>query len=156
MDTIFTPHRVCASGVKQLVLSVVRPSVVCHKKIFLTGNLESTMTSKWENNDDIRRILAYVYLVEHETVSFSAFSFFLIISVVHHFIYYGNGHAYSLLGRNIRIRIRGGNARYVIRRTVSQRLRVKVQPCNRGKATASHQPVTSVSLAIQPSACLYR
>ena len=80
VETIITPHRVCASGVKQLVLSVVRPSVrpsvVCHKKIFLTGNLESTMTSKWENNDEIRRILAYVYLVEHKTVSFSAFSTF--------------------------------------------------------------------------------
>ena len=51
---------------------------------------------------------------------------------------------------------RGPHPLPIIRRTVSRRLRVKVQPCNRGKATASHQPVTSVSLAIQPSsACLY-
>ena len=78
---IFTPRRVCASGVKQLVLSVVhRPSVVCHKKFFITGDLESIMTSKRENNDKIRRILAYAYLVEHEAVLFSTFSTFLSVS----------------------------------------------------------------------------
>ena len=72
-----------ASVVKRLVVSVVRPSVrpsvVCHKKkrkIFITGDLESITTSKRENNDEIRRILAYVYLVELKAVSFSAFSTF--------------------------------------------------------------------------------
>ena len=141
---------VCASGVKQLVLSV-RPSV-CPKKIFMTGDLEFTMTSKRENNDDIRRILAHVYLVEHETVSFPLF---LIISVVHHFIYYGNGHAYSLLGRDIRIRIRGGNARYVIRRTVSRRLRGNMQQ-RQGNSQSSTRNFCQ-SHHIQPSsACLYR
>ena len=65
-----TPRRVCASRVKQLVLSVV---VICHKKL---GDSESITTSKWEDNDEIRRILAYVYLVEHKAVSFSASSTF--------------------------------------------------------------------------------
>ena len=46
------------------------------KKIFITGDLESITTSKRENNDEIRRILAYVYLVELKAVSFSAFSTF--------------------------------------------------------------------------------
>ena len=34
------------------------------------------MTSKREDNDEIRRILAYVYLVKHKAVSFSASSTF--------------------------------------------------------------------------------
>ena len=42
----------------------------------MTGDLESIMTSKRENNDKIHRILAYAYLVEHEVVLFSAFSTF--------------------------------------------------------------------------------
>ena len=51
--------------------SSVRPSsVVCNKKIFITGDLESIMTSKWDKS---RRILAYAYLVEHEVVLFSTF-----------------------------------------------------------------------------------
>ena len=40
------------------------------------GDSESKSTSKWENNDEICRILAYVYLVEHQAVLFSAFSTF--------------------------------------------------------------------------------
>ena len=36
----------------------------------------SSKVIKWEDNDEIRRILAYVYLVEHKAVSFSAFSTF--------------------------------------------------------------------------------
>ena len=55
--------------------------------ILKSGDSASIRTSKREDNDEIRRILAYVYLVEHKAVSFSAFStFFLIISVIHHFI----------------------------------------------------------------------
>ena len=64
-----------ASGVKQLVLSVVCPSVR-HKVILKSGDSASITTSKREDNDEIRRILAYVYLVEHKAVSFSAFSTF--------------------------------------------------------------------------------
>ena len=59
-----------ASGVKQLVLSVR------HKVILKSGDSASITTSKREDNDEIRRILAYVYLVEHKAVSFSAFSTF--------------------------------------------------------------------------------
>ena len=77
------PARVCASGVKQTVLSVV---VVCHKNIFMTADLEAKTISKQEVDDEICHILACVYLVKHRAVSFSAFStFFLIISAVHHF-----------------------------------------------------------------------
>ena len=64
-----------ASGVKQLFLSVVRPSVR-HKVILKSGDSASITTSKREDNDEIRRILAYVYLVELKAVSFSAFSTF--------------------------------------------------------------------------------
>ena len=71
---IITPRRVCASGVKQLVVSVVRPSVM--QVILKSGDSASIRTSKREDNDEIRRILAYVYLVEHKAVSFSAFSTF--------------------------------------------------------------------------------
>ena len=59
------------------------PSSVIKK--IITGDLESIMTSKWENNDEICRILAYVYLVEHETVLFSTLSVsstFLIITAM--------------------------------------------------------------------------
>ena len=75
---IFTPRRVCASGVKQLVVSVVRPSVRLSvmQVILKSGDSASIRTSKREDNDEIRRILAYVYLVEHKAVSFSAFSTF--------------------------------------------------------------------------------
>ena len=79
---IITPRRVCASGVKQSVLSVVVVVVVvCHKKFSLMGDLEAKTISKQEDKDEIRRILAYVYLIEHKAVLFSIF-FFLI---VHHF-----------------------------------------------------------------------
>ena len=64
-----------ASGVKQLVLSVVCP-FVRHKVILKSGDSASITTSKREDNDEIRRILAYVYLVEHKAVSFLAFSTF--------------------------------------------------------------------------------
>ena len=40
------------------------------------GDLEAKTISKQEDKDEIRRILAYVYLVEHKAVSFSAFSTF--------------------------------------------------------------------------------
>ena len=75
---IITPRRVCASGVKQLVVSVVRPSVrpSVMQVILKSGDSASIRTSKREDNDEIRRILAYVYLVEHKAVSFSAFSTF--------------------------------------------------------------------------------
>ena len=42
--------------------------------ILKSGDSASIRTSKQEDNDEIRRILAYVYLVEHKAVSFSAFS----------------------------------------------------------------------------------
>ena len=38
------------------------------------GDLEAKTISKQEDKDEIRRILAYVYLVEHKAVSFSPFS----------------------------------------------------------------------------------
>ena len=52
-----------------------RPSVR-HKVILKSGDSASITTSKREDNDEIRRILAYVYLVELKAVSFSAFSTF--------------------------------------------------------------------------------
>ena len=78
---LFTPRRVCASGVKRLAVSVVRPSVPSVRPsvmqvILKSGDSASIRTSKREDNDEIRRILAYVYLVEHKAVSFSAFSTF--------------------------------------------------------------------------------
>ena len=75
---VITPRRVCASGDKQLVLSVVRPSVrpSVMQVILKSGDSASIRTSKREDNDEIRRILAYVYLVEYKAVSFSAFSTF--------------------------------------------------------------------------------
>ena len=77
-EVFITPRRVCASGVKQLVVSVVRPSVrpSVMQVILKSGDSASIRTSKREDNDEIRRILAYVYLVEHKAVSFSAFSTF--------------------------------------------------------------------------------
>ena len=68
----------CMSGVKQSVLSVVVAVVVCRylKNIFIKGDLESITTSKREDNNEIRRILALVYLIEHKAVLFSAFSTF--------------------------------------------------------------------------------
>ena len=90
---LVTPRYICANGVKQLVLSVC-PSVR-HRKVFITGDLESTTTSKREDNDEIRRILADVYLIEYK--------YFPLFS----------GHPpHSLLGRDIRIQIRHGNARH--------------------------------------------
>ena len=69
---IITPRRVCASGVKQLVLSVV---VVGQKNwnIFIMGDLDAKTISKQEVIDEIRHILAYVYLVKHKVLLFSAF-----------------------------------------------------------------------------------
>ena len=46
-----------------------------------TGDLEAKTISKQENKDEIRRILAYVYLREHKAVLFSAFSTFFWLSV---------------------------------------------------------------------------
>ena len=63
-----------SSGVKQLVLSVVVVVVVVViKKISLMGDLEAKTISKQEDKDEIRRILAYVYLVKQKVVLFSAF-----------------------------------------------------------------------------------
>ena len=53
-------NRLCQSSVMQVILK--------------SGDSASIRTSKREDNDEIRRILAYVYLVEHKAVSFSAFS----------------------------------------------------------------------------------
>ena len=41
-----------------------------------TADLEAKIISKQEDKDEIRRILAYVYLIEHKAVLFSAFSTF--------------------------------------------------------------------------------
>ena len=77
-------------------LSSVHPS----QKI---DDLEATTISKQEVNDELRNILAYVYLLKHKEVLFFAFfHFFLIISVIHHFNM-AMGHAYSLLGWDIGI-----------------------------------------------------
>ena len=73
---IVTPRAACArAGLSNWFCPSV---VVVHKKKknFITGYSESKSTSKRENNDEIRRILAYVYLVEHKAVLFSAFSTF--------------------------------------------------------------------------------
>ena len=40
------------------------------------GDLEAKTISKQEDKDEIRHILAYVYLIEHKAVLFSAFSTF--------------------------------------------------------------------------------
>ena len=77
-DLLITPRRVCASGVKQLVLSVVVVVVVVvvikkNRKISLMGDLGAKTISKQEDKDEIRRILAYVYLVEQKVVLFLAF-----------------------------------------------------------------------------------
>ena len=46
------------------------------------GDLEAKTISKQEDKDEIRRILAYVYLIEHKAVLFSAFSTFFWLSVL--------------------------------------------------------------------------
>ena len=68
---IITPRAYAQAGLSNWFCPSVRPSVI---KVFITGDSESTMTSKREDNDKIRCILAYVYLVEHKAVLFSAFS----------------------------------------------------------------------------------
>ena len=120
---LITPRRVCASGVKQSVLSVVVFVVVCHKnkKICLMGDLEAKTISKLEDKDEIRRILAYVYLIECKAVLFSLFSDYRCRPPFK----YGNGHAHSLVGRDIRTRIHDSNP-------VFTETRLKVQPYNRG------------------------
>ena len=40
------------------------------------GDLEAKTISKQEDKDEIRRILAYVHLIEYKAVLFSAFSTF--------------------------------------------------------------------------------
>ena len=70
---------VCATGVKQSVVSVVvcrRLSSSVIQKKSKTADLEAKTISKQEDKDEIRRILAYVYLIEHKAVLFSAFSTF--------------------------------------------------------------------------------
>ena len=57
------------------------------------GDLEAKTISKQEDKDEIRRILAYVYLVKQKVFILGISTFFLIIGVIHHFIKYGNGHA---------------------------------------------------------------
>ena len=61
-------NRFCPSSL--LLLSVI-------KKNFITADLEVKTLSKQEVNDEIRNILACVYLVKHRAVSFSAFSTFV-------------------------------------------------------------------------------
>ena len=70
------PRAACArAGLSNwLCPSSVRPSVM--QVILKSGDSASIRTSKRKDNDEIRRILAYVYLVEHKAVSFSAFSTF--------------------------------------------------------------------------------
>ena len=77
LQLVVTPRRVCASGVKQSVVSVVVCRRLSYKKKLKTGDLEAKTISKQENKDEIRRILACVYLREHKAVLFSAFSTFI-------------------------------------------------------------------------------
>ena len=73
---LITPRCVCASGVKQSDVSVVvrrRLSSSVIQKISKTGDLEARTISKREDNDEIRHILAYVYLMKYKAVVFSAF-----------------------------------------------------------------------------------
>ena len=75
MEDIY-PARICASGVKQSVLSVVVCNFFFEISGFITAGLEAKTISKQEVNDEICHILACVYLVKHRVVSFSAFSTF--------------------------------------------------------------------------------
>ena len=70
--------------------------------------------SKQQYNDEMCQILAYVYLVEHYARHFPLFSDYQCRPP-----FYGNGHAYSLLGQDIRI---SGYAiaMHVIQRTVHE------------------------------------
>ena len=52
------------------------PSVIKYKKIFITRDFEVITISKWEVNDELRHILAHMYLMKHKAVLFSAFSTF--------------------------------------------------------------------------------
>ena len=65
---IFTPRAYAQAG-----LSSRR---CLSKKFFITADLEAKTISKQEVNDEIRHILACVYLVKHRAVSFSVFSTF--------------------------------------------------------------------------------
>ena len=65
---IVTPCCVCASGVKQLVLSVVVVVCRCRQKFFLTADSEAITISKREDKDEMSSTLAYMYLVEHKAV----------------------------------------------------------------------------------------
>ena len=108
-------------------------------------------------------ILAYVYLVEHKAASLSVFSTFFLITL-HHFTVMATPTAsYSLLSRDIRIRIRDSNACHS--ENGSRRLRVERLKVHTAegltKATACDKPAASVSLAVQPSSacpcpCPYR
>ena len=49
------------------------PSSSVIQKISKTGDLEAKTISKREDNDEIRHILAYVYLMKYKAVVFSAF-----------------------------------------------------------------------------------
>ena len=66
--------RAHALGVKQLVLSVRLSYNFFFEK-------QAKTVSKQQNNDEMRQILAHVYLVEHKAVLVLAFSTFFLLSV---------------------------------------------------------------------------
>ena len=69
---IFIPRKYAQAV---LSLSVCRrcPSVIKKLKIFIMAVLDAKTFSKQEVNDEIRHILAYVYLVKHKVLLFPAF-----------------------------------------------------------------------------------
>ena len=62
----------------RLLLALTSSSV--KKKIIIAGDLDAATISKQEDNEEIRRMLAYVYLIEYKAVSqhFSVSSAILI------------------------------------------------------------------------------
>ena len=117
------PVHVCASGVKQSILCV-RPSV------FITGIAESKTTFKWKENEEIRRIIANVYLVEHKAVLFLAFSTFFGLSMSSTILFN------MAMGTPTVCWVRSGYAMavYVIRRTKTESRETEgsTGPYNRG------------------------
>ena len=86
-NQLLNPNPACRAAYARAGLSNwFCPSVVCHRKIFVSHNSEAITM---EVNDEFCRILALMYLIKHKW-------FILIISVVHHFNT-AMGHAYSLL-----------------------------------------------------------
>ena len=71
---VITPRTYAQVGLSNRLCPSLLLSVVVCKNIFITADLEAKTISKQEVNDEIRHILACMYLVKHRVVSFSAFS----------------------------------------------------------------------------------